>query len=84
MTAQEFIKKRSHLVWYIKNPVELSDESIVEHILNYGDWGDVQKLIAIMGVKKIALIFKKQIGRRRINYDDKIKNYFSFYFRKYA
>lgn len=72
------------MVWYVKNPTELSEESIVEHTLNYGDWEDVQKLIAIMGIKKMARIFKKQTSRRRINYNDKIKNYFSLYFNQYA
>jgi len=83
-SIKNFMKKRPYLVWYVKNPAELSDESIVEHTLNYGDWDDVQKLIAIMGVKKMAMIFKRQANRRRINYRPEIKNYFSLYFNQYA
>jgi len=71
-------------VWYVKNLDKLSPESIVEHTLNYGDWNDVQKLIAIMGIKKMAQIFKNQIRQKRTNYDDKTKNYFSLYFKKYG
>lgn len=71
-------------MWYVKNPAELSDESIVEHTLNYGDWDDVQKLIAIMGMKKMARIFKKQISGWRTNYRPEIKNYFDLYFKQYA
>ena len=71
-------------MWYVEKPAELSDESIVEHTLNYGDWDDVQKLISIMGIKKIARIFEKETNRRRINYRPEIKNYFSLYFNQYA
>ena len=83
-TAQEFIKQRPYLVWYVKDPGKLGDESIVEHVLNYGDWKDVQGLFKIMGIKKAAAIFNKQIGQKRINYDPKIMNYFKLYFVKHV
>ena len=72
------------MIWYVKNYDKLNDESIVEHILNYGDWKDVQKLFSILGIKKTAKIFRKQIRGWRTNYDKKIKNYFNLYFNKYA
>jgi len=84
MTIQDFIKQRPYLVWYVKEPSRLNDESIVEHTLNYGDWDDVQKLIKILGIKKTSKIFNKQISQRRVNYDAKILNYFKLYFSKYA
>ena len=71
-------------MWYVKEPGRLNDESIVEHTLNYGDWDDVQKLIKILGIKKTARIFNKQISQRRVNYDAKILNYFKLYFSKYV
>jgi len=80
----EFIKQRPYLVWYVKDPSKLSEESIVEHVLNYGDWNDVQEMIKILGIKKVAEIFNKQIHQKRINYDKKIMNYFKLYFAKYA
>ncbi len=41
------IKHNSHLFWYIKKDKldEISDQLLVETILNYGDWNSVQKLI---------------------------------------
>ncbi len=83
-TLQEFIKKKPYLVWYVKDLDGLNDESIVEHVLNYGDWEDVQEMIKILGVKKTAEIFNKQVNQRRVNYDTKILNYFKLYFSKYA
>ena len=84
MTINDFIKERPYLVWSTDNYNHLSEEAIMESVLNYGDFDDVKKMLAILGVKKAALIFKKQISRKRGNYRPKIKNYFNLYFKKYA
>lgn len=84
MTINEFIKKRPYLVWYTENYEHLSVEAIVEAVLNYGNWDDVIKMFAILGIKKTAEIFRKQIKRKRSNYRSEIKNYFRFYFEKHA
>ena len=84
MTLQKFIKKRPYLIWYTKNYDGLSEEAIVESVLNYGDWDDVKKIFAISGIKKIAAIFRKQTKKKRNNYRPEIKNYFQLYFQKHA
>jgi len=84
MTISDFIKKRPYLVWSTKNYDLLSEEAIVEGVLNYGDFDDIKEMFSILGVKKSARIFKKQISQKRSNYRPKIKNYFNLYFKKYA
>ena len=84
MTINEFIKKRPYLIWYTKNFAHLSEEAIVEAVLNYGDFDDVKKMISILGMRKTAAIFRKKSKQKRCNYDSKIKNYFRLYFNKYA
>ena len=84
MTIHEFIKKRRYLVWYVKDLDNLSEESIVEHVLNYGDWDDVQEMIKILGIKKVAKIFREKSALPRSNYRPEIKHYFQLYFGKYA
>ena len=84
MTINDFIKKRPYLVWSVKDLEHLSEAAIVESVLNYGDFDDVKKMISILGIKKTAAIFRKQIKRKRNNYRPDIKNYFQFYFKKYA
>lgn len=85
MTKREkFILERKFLFWYVKRPEKVSDESLVEAVLNLGDWDDVQKLIKLMGIKKVAAIFHKETNRTRVNYDPKIINYFKLYFAKHA
>ncbi len=84
MTIHNFIKKRPYLIWSSSNYKLLSEEAIVEAVLNYGNWVDVQGMIRILGIKKTALIFKKKSKQRRNNYRPDIKNYFKLYFKKYA
>lgn len=85
MTREQFIKKRKYLFWYIKDPEKnVNDESLVEHVLNYGDWDDVQKLFKLLGIKKAARIFRKKAFVNRSNYRPEVKNYFKLYFAKYA
>jgi len=84
MTIHDFIKKRKHLIWYVRNYDKLDAEAILEATLNYGDWDDVQTLFKILGIKKAASIFRKQAGQKRCNYGIKTKHYFKLYFNKYA
>lgn len=86
MNIHDFIKKRKYLIWYVCDYDVLSAESIVEATLNYGDWDDVQTLIEIVGIKKMAEIFRNQTSQAgvRCNYKKKIINYFNLYFQKYA
>ena len=87
MTIHEFIKKRPYLVWYVKDLDKLDESSIVEHVLNYGNWDDVQEMIKILGLPRVAEIFRNKslpdkFGRQ--NYRPEIKNYFQLYFRKHT
>lgn len=84
MTFKNFIKKRRYLVWHVKDPENLSPEAIVEAVLNYGNWDDVQTLIKIIGIKKTARIFRKQMRGWRTNYYPQIQHYFKLYFNKYV
>jgi hypothetical protein len=84
MTIHDFIKQRKHLIWYVKDYDALDEAAILEATLNYGDWDDVQLLFKILGIKKAAKIFKKQISGWRTNYHEKTKHFFSLYFQKHA
>ena len=86
MTIKEFIKTRRYLVWYVKDVTKLNNEAIVEAVLNYGNWDDVQRLIKILGIKKMARIFRTQTspGRMRINYHPKTAHFFKLYFNRHA
>lgn len=84
MKTSDIIKNKPYLIWYTKNYDKLNDAAVVEAVLNYGDWEDVQGLIKLLGIKKIARIFDRQTKQRRCNYNDKVKNYFTLYFARHA
>lgn len=84
MTINDFIKERPYLIWHTKNYDNISEDVVVESALNYGDFDDVKKIFSILGIKKVAGIFKKQTSQKRNNYRPQIKNYFNLYFKKYA
>ncbi|MDO8499965.1 MAG: hypothetical protein Q7S66_04930 [bacterium] len=84
MTIKSFIAKRPHLVWGTKASSRLSAGVVLESVLNYGDFDDVQKLFKIIGVKKAATIFRRQLKMRRNNYRPAVANYFKLYFEKHA
>jgi hypothetical protein len=84
MTVQDIIKNKPYLAWYIKDPAKLSQSSILEHILNYGNWEDVQTFIDIKGIKQTQKLFKLGANKTRSNYFPEIKYYFQHYFAKHA
>ena len=84
MTLQNFIKTKPYLIWSTRDYQALNNEAVVEAVLNYGNWDDVQRIIKIAGIKTIAAIFKKKSRQKRCNYRPDIKHYFSLFFNKYA
>ena len=83
-TLHQFIQSRPHLVWYVKDLRNLSEDSIVEHTLNYGDWEDFQKLVRILGIRQTAEDFRKRANLKRTNYRPEIKNFFRLYFDRHV
>ena len=83
---QKLIKDYSYLLWYIKKDSKqnISDEFLVETILNNGDWEGVIRLINILGLKKVSEIFFKQISKQRNNYRKQTKHFFTLYFNKHV
>jgi hypothetical protein len=80
MTVNSIIKNKPYLTWYIKDPEVLSETSVLEHILNYGNWDDVQLFIKIKGIVQTAALFNKSAKNMRVNYSPAVQSYFSRYF----
>ena len=84
MTVNNIIVNKPYIAWYVKDPNSLSEESVLEHVLNYGNWEDVQQFIKIKGKDKTAELFNKTLTKKRTNYSPEIKSYFSKYFNNYV
>lgn len=86
---KQFIKEHSSLFWYSPEDKkeEISNEFLVETILNYGDKDAVIELFHLLGINKVAEVFFNSINispRRKGNYHELTVNYFTLVFRKYA
>lgn len=83
---REFIKENSSLFWYVKEDAKenISLESLVENILHYGNEKSVKKLFDLVGIKRVAGIFYKQVAGKRVNYPPRTIHFFDLYFRKHA
>jgi len=84
---QELIQENSHLFWWVPEDKKknLSMDSLVEAILNFGDYESVKKLFDYCGIKNVAEIFKNNTkNKMRVNYFPEVVNYFELYFKRYV
>ncbi len=86
---KEFILQHSNLFWYTPQDKkeDVSDEFLVETILNYGDKDAFIQLIHILGKNKVATLFLRSINeseRRKGNYSEITIHFFSHVFKEYA
>lgn len=82
--ARKLIKAKPYLVWYTKNYDNLSPQSILENVLNTGDWEDFLTISQIFGMKQTAKIFDDIKNKARTNLRPQTINYFTKYFQTHA
>ena len=84
--VKKYIDDHQHLFWYSPAPKSetVSDELLVETILNYGTLSEVRELFKVVGLQKVATVFWGMTGRKELNYYPEIHHYFDIYFKKYA
>jgi len=86
---KDFINEHQALFWYSPgNKGEtVSDELVVESLLNYGTMDEIKELFSLLGTKKAAEIFFRSINqseRKKGNYHQLTLNYFTQWFNRYA
>jgi len=83
---KNFIRENGYLFWYTPEDKgeKVTDELLVETMLNYGDLDQIRGLFKLMGMKHVAQIFRNMTGRKQLNYFPEIWNYFDLFFNRYA
>ena len=88
---KQFIRENSSLFWYIpeKEKENISQELLVETILNYGDEKSMKKLFCFLGTEKVADVFYRQthkngIAAKRVNYFPRVIHFFNLYFKRHV
>lgn len=81
---QKIFEKKPYLAWYVRDVKKISKESMLEQILNCGDWTDYLDAEAALGINKMREIFDRLKSHPRTNLREKTINYFDRYFQRYA
>lgn len=86
---KNLITKNSHLFWFVPDNQKqnLSKESVLETIFNYGDINAVRDLLRIIGIaeaNKIFIDLLNKSDRRKGNFHELTLNFFSVFFSQYA
>ena len=88
MTAKgTYIQHHRPLFWSVGDNKfsDITDELLVETILNYGTVDDVRELIKLMSLRQVAATFyKTTVNRNRHNYFPEVANFFNLYFKRHA
>lgn len=82
-----FLQEQRDIFWHHRKDRlhELSDDAIVEQVLNYGDYEAVKKLLAIWGTEHVAEVFNRNTAQgRRVNYFPEVRHFFDTYFQRHA
>ena len=84
--VKKYIDDHQHLFWYSPAPKSetVSDELLVETMLNYGTLEQIHDLFKVVGLQEVATIFWGMTGRKKLNYFPEIHHYFDMYFKKHA
>jgi len=81
-----FINEHKSLFWYTPEDKkkEISEDFLLETILNYATLKDSLKLINLLGYAKSQRILQSAKGRKKLNYYPEIYNFFSLYLNRNA
>jgi len=85
MTA--FLQEQRDIFWHHRKDrlYELSDDAIVEQVLNYGSESAIRKMLDIWGIGVVADVFRRNTApNRRVNYFPSTRHYFDLYFKEHA
>ena len=77
-----FINDHSYLFWYTpeQKKEEISEELLLETILNYGTLKESLTLFKLLGYVKALRILQSAKGRKKLNYYPEIHHFFSLSF----
>ncbi|MCD4731303.1 MAG: hypothetical protein K8R74_11920 [Bacteroidales bacterium] len=86
---KKYIHQHSSLFWYIPEDKkeDISNELLVETILNYGDMNAIRQLLSLMGIDEVAKHFYNLINtseRRKGNIHEITIHFFSEFFNRYV
>ncbi len=86
LNRSTLIEKHKNLFWYFDKSKldQMSDDTLTEFILNYGNMEAVKDLFAVIGRKAAAEAFSKSARQERQNYFPEVRVFFDMYFKRHV
>ncbi len=83
---ESFIHHNKHFFWYTPETEKpnISDELLLEHIINYADLITIKELFKIWGIQKAKTVFENLKGRKSHNIYPELYHFFTEYFKRVA
>lgn len=80
----DWLQQRRDLWWDVEDLAQLSEMSILERVLQYGQWQDFLDLQKKWGLGKMKSLFEQLLSKKRKNLRPQTQKLFIRYFAKYA
>ncbi len=81
---KQFIKDNQQLFWYTpeNKKEEISDELLLEMVINYAELDKIKKLFKLMGLNNVRNILESLEGRKQNNIYPELYNFFKEYLKR--
>lgn len=81
---KQFIKENQQLFWYTpeNKKEEISDELLLEMVINYSELDNILKLFNLMGLDRVEKTFKSFEGRKKNNIYPELFHFFKEYLKR--
>ena len=82
----DFIKRNEHLFWYtpMEEKQNISEQMLVEFIINFGTLENIKELIQLYGVPKMQELLQEFKGRQKQNIYPELYHLVSEHLKKVA
>ena len=84
ISFSQWLEARRGLWWSVADVSQLSEESILEGIVSYGEWDDFLELKKRWGLYKISQLFESITAKKRVNLRPATRSLFANYLARYA
>ena len=82
---QAWLLERKHLWWWVTDVTQLSQQAVLEAVLNHGRWQDFKDLQQFIGLQKMAELFVQMTRhKQRVNLRPEKQALFTHYFNRHV
>ena len=81
---KNIVAKKPYLFWSVGDKHNLSERAVVEAVLTRGDFEDFRRLVASIGLERVAKYFNMISVQPRSDMDPRTKHFWKLYFDRHV